>query len=383
MTTRGADSNAPIIAAQASLGFLLSSLGACLILLARDLGAPRGDLTWLSAGFGAALILVGALGPWLLGAGAAVVLRASAATLAAGAALLAAAPSLLSIQAGALLFGLGGAGIVLASPALLAGPRAAARLARATAAGMIAGVCAPLSISVADALAGNGRLALLLPLPALVWLAARRTTCPATPAAEPVQPPPIASHIAATWSALVLAVAAEFAFVIWGAARLQDSGLSAPVAAAAAAAFPLGMAAGRLAAPWFIATTPVVALGAALGIGGALAMSAPAGPLAATAALGLAGFGIAPLYPVIVARLLHIPRLGLRRAAGLCAAASGTAALAAPAALHSLAAGTSLRASFVAVAALLALVLALDRARIRETRPARTARSSRRSRAPG
>ena len=361
--------------AQAGIGYLLGSLGACLILLARDLHVARGELAWLSAGFGAALIVVGVAGTWILHAGAAKVLRVSAGSLAAGTAVLAVAPSLLLAQTGALVLGAGGAGIVLASAALLGDRRAAERLAAVTAVSMLAGVCGTVLISLVDATTGHGRLALLVPLPALLWLAASPASAPAIPAIPPLKDiahaaraetpaalaPGSLARIALHWLCLVLAVAAEFAFHLWGAARLQDSGLGAAGAAAAAAAFPLGMAAGRLAALRLIGPKAVVSLGAALGLAGALGLAAPTGPVLATMALGLAGLGIAVLYPVFLARLVALPTLGLRGGAALGAVASGTAALSAPAAVQALAAATSLGASFVAVAAVLAFLLVLDR----------------------
>ncbi len=157
--------------ALAAVGFVLGSLGPCLILLARDFGVPRGELAWLSSGFGVSLIAAGLAGPWLLGLGPARLLRVSAAVLAAGIALLSVAPSLLVAQAGALLLGVGGAGIVLANPVLLAGPGAARRLTAVNAAASVAAVSSPLLMGALDALAGNGRLALLVPVAPLLWLA--------------------------------------------------------------------------------------------------------------------------------------------------------------------------------------------------------------------
>jgi hypothetical protein len=124
------------------------------------------------------------------------------------------------------------------------------------------------------------------------------------------------------------------------------------------------MAAGRFAGRWLIRATPVVAVSGALGIAGSLALVTAAGPVLATLALAVSGFGVANLYPVTIARLLAVRGLGVGRGAALGAAASGTAALAAPAAIQALAAATSLGTSFVAVAAVLALVVALDRTRL-------------------
>ncbi len=379
-----------------AVGYLLGSLGPCLILLARDLDVPRGELTWLSGGFGVSLLLFGAAGTWLLSAGPARLLCGTAAGLAAGMALLAASPSVLAAQTGALLAGVGGAGLVLVAPTLLAGDALGARLTRVTAASSIASVAAPLLISAVNATTGKGRLALLLPLPALLWLVAvslrRHTRAPGAlaasmpiddaPSASRASPrasrqlesalsrrlsarAPVALRAAVGWLCIVLAVSAEFAFVVWGAARLQDTGLRAPAAAAAAAAFPIGMAAGRLVAPRLPAALPLVPLGAGLAVAAALAVAAPLAAPLVTAAMAAAGLGIAVLYPVMLARLVRTPGLGPDRGAALGAAASGTAALASPILLDRLAGPAGLRSAFLVVAPLLLLLLALRRASAR------------------
>jgi hypothetical protein len=76
------------------------------------------------------------------------------------------------------------------------------------------------------------------------------------------------------------------------------------------------------------------------------------------AALAGAGLGIAPLFPLMLARFMETPGLGARRGASLGTLASGTAVLGAPVLLDAVAGHSSLRAGFlVAVAALLVLVL--------------------------
>jgi hypothetical protein len=301
--------------AQAGFGCILGGLGASLVLLARDLGVARGELAWLSAGFGASLVVVGGAGAWLLRVGAGVVLRVCAGILVLGTATLATTPSLLFAKAGALVLGIGGAGIVLATPALLSGRRAAARLATVTAAAMLAGVCGPVLLSLVDAATGMGRLGLLVPLPALLWVAWHPTTSTqiaadaATGAARPPEPASLL-RVALEWLCVVLAVVPEFACHVWGASRLQDSGLSVAGAAAAAAVFPLGMAAGRFVAPRLIARVPIISLGATLGAAGALGLAASSGSLPTAVALALAGLGIAVLYPVSVARLASPQSLG-------------------------------------------------------------------------
>ncbi len=349
-----------------SIGFLVASLGSCLILLARDLAIPRERLSWLSGGFGAALLLLGFVGERLLRIGARRTLQVSSAGVAVGAALLAAATSLHLAQAGALLLGIGAAGVVLTSPVLVAGPGAAGRLTRANAASSLAGVGAPLLLGLVEGLSGRGRLALLLAVPPLLWIALR----PAGPAGAPPAPVPspapaergsVGWSAARSWLAMVMAVSPEFAFVVWGAARLQDSGLEPGAASAAAAAFPVGMAAGRILSPRLLGRAPVVGVGVALAVAGALLAAAPTGPGLATAALGLAGLGISPLYPVLYDQLVRTPGLPLARGAALGTLASGAAVLAAPVLLSALAGVVSLRTGYLAAVPVLLLVVALHR----------------------
>ncbi len=351
--------------AQGSVGFLMTSLGPCLVLLSRDLAIPRGRLSWLSSGFGVGLILAGLAGEQVLRLGARRLLRAAACAIAAGGILLAAAASLPAAQGGALLLGLGAAAVMLVSPVLLAGPRAAADLTFANAMNASAGIAAPLLLSAAEAGLGRGRLALLLPLPALLWLAASRLPAPARAVAP--EPPrarsPVRSRLAAARASLALvgAIAPEFFFVVWGAARLQDSGLGAAAASASAAAFPIGLAAGRLVVPRLLGRIPVIGAGVALALAGALLCAAPVGPVLTTAALALAGLGISPLNPMLVDQLVRTPGLDLGRAAALGALASGAAVLGAPLFLSALASAVSLRLGFLAAVPLLAAVLLLHR----------------------
>ncbi len=359
----GADLDVGI--AFAGLGFLLGGLGGCLVLLSRDLGVPRGALSWLSAGFGVALLLAGVLGPGALRLGAGHALRVGCGTLATGACLLAVSSSLGLAQLGALLIGIGGASAVLAAPALVTGAGAAGRLTRANAASSLAGVTAPVLLGAVDAATRHGRLALLLPAPALIALAVRRGR--AAPVAIDDRGDGEADRAAAAWQvavrwiAIVAAVCPEFAFVVWGAARLQDSGLGAAGAAAAAAAFPVGMGIGRLLGPRFVPETRAIGAGVALGILGTLLVAAPVGPAPVAMGVALAGLGIAVLYPLTLARLVHTPGLGLRRGSALAAVASGAAVLGAPVALDRLATGVGLRVAFLSVVPSLAVVAAAAR----------------------
>lgn len=360
MTSRSPD--VLIGTAMVGIGYLLGSLGPCVVLLARDLDVARGELTWLSSGFGAALLVAGAAGPLYLRLGLARALRASAALLATGLVLLALAHSLFIAQAGAFLAGAGGAALVLICPAALAGPRVIARLTRVNAAASVASVGAPLFIAALDELAGHGRLALLVPLPGLLWVVLRSDAlhaAPPAPSADSTANTRTGARVAAAWSAIVLAVSAEFAFLVWGAARLQDGGLDAAAASGWAAAFPIGMAAGRVIAPRLFGNLPLFAIGVSLGTAGALGVAASSGVAVATGALFLAGLGIAVLYPMTLGALVATPGLGRSAAAALGCAASGTAVVAGPILLDALADRTGLRTAFLAIVPLFLVLVAL------------------------
>ncbi|MFC4062008.1 hypothetical protein ACFOWE_27215, partial [Planomonospora corallina] len=170
---------------------------------------------------------------------------------------------------------------------------------------------------------------------------------------------PVGWRAAGAWAAIVVGVSMEFCFTIWGTARLQGTGLAAGTAAAAATAFLVGMAAGRLLAPRLIGRgIPIVPLGCGLATAGTLAVALTDAPVPVAAGLVVAGLGIAPFYPVTLARLVQVPGLTAARSAAYGALASGTAILAAPALLAVLGNVLDLRTAFLVTVPPLALALA-------------------------
>ncbi|SCG73337.1 MFS transporter [Micromonospora inositola] len=344
--------------AQAALGFVLTSLGACIALLARDLHMPAERVAGLSATFGVGLVVVAAAGPSLLRRGPHLTLRGGALLTATGSALLAVAPTLLIAIGGALLLGIGGAAIVLVTPALLAGPDTAVRLTRVNAASSTAAVIAPAAIGAVEIIGANGRLALLATVAPLLMLATIR------PAATEAQTStttarPALGQIARHWSSVVLAVAVEFCFTIWAVARLHDTGVSTATAALLGSSFPAGMAVGRLLGPPLLTRLPVIPVGGALVAASTLAIAATHHAAVVTGALTLAGIGVATLYPVTLATLVATPDLAPHHAASLGALASGVAILTAPAALAALSSNVGLRTAFLITIPLLVALLAL------------------------
>ncbi|MFT4108907.1 MAG: MFS transporter, partial [Propionicimonas sp.] len=163
------------------------------------------------------------------------------------------------------------------------------------------------------------------------------------------------------WLALVCAVSAEFAFVVWGVARLTATGLDASLSAVVGASFQVGMAAGRLIGPRLIARFPMVVVGAALAATGVVVVvAATTWPLVGFGQL-LAGLGIATLYPITLARLMATPGLRPELGTSLGALASGTAITVAPTALAGLALVVDLRLAFLVPLPILGLLLWLHR----------------------
>ncbi|MFI7544188.1 hypothetical protein [Actinoplanes sp. NPDC049599] len=347
--------------AQAGLGYAITALGACIVLLAGDFGVPPEELAWLPATFGFGLLALAPAGPLLLRGGPHAALTGGSLAVAAGATLLALAPGPAVAVAGALLLGAGGAAFALVTPALLAGPAAAVQLTRVNAASSSAAVLAPAAIGGLNATGlVSGRLALLVVVPPLLYLAATNRPTAAGPRAAPGIRPE-AGAVARRWAVVVLAVAVEFCFTIWAVARLAEAGLAAASAAALGTAFPIGMALGRLAGPALIRRIPVVPIGAAVTAAGTLLVVAANTPAVITAGLVVAGAGVATLYPVALAGLVGTPRLSAAHAASLGALASGTAILAAPAALARLADAVDMRLAFLITLPLLAALLLLRR----------------------
>ncbi|AGZ44548.1 MFS transporter [Actinoplanes friuliensis] len=355
--------------AQAVLGYAITGLGACLVLLADDLGVAPEQLGWLPATFGFGLLALALTGPLLLRGGPRPALIGGSLVVALGVTLLALAPNTPAAVTGALLLGAGGAAFVLVTPALLSGSEAAIQLTKVNALSSIASVLAPAAIGGLDAtgLVG-GRLALLIAVPPLLYLAATTARSrSAQPGPAPTDGPPSAHGrpapglVARRWAGVVLAVSVEFCFTIWAVARLAEAGLALATAAVVGTAFPIGMALGRLAGPALIRRIPVVPVGAAVTAAGAVLVAAAGHPAAVTAGLVVAGAGVATLYPVALAGLVATPRLSAAHAASLGALASGTAILAAPAALARLADVVDLRLAFLITLPLLALLLLIRR----------------------
>ncbi|GAA1574893.1 hypothetical protein GCM10009789_30440 [Kribbella sancticallisti] len=383
----------------AGLGFAIAGLGACVALLARDLGESTDQLAVLPSAFAVGLLIVAGIGPLLLRTDAKTpVLRAGAIVCAAGAVLLAVAQNLVVALAGGLFVGLGGALMILVVPLLLSGPRAALRIARVNAVSSTVGIFAPLIIGTLDSLGPTGRLAMLLAAVPLVLLipllrssrelqaqeaqrpldAARMGgSADAAPASavssagrrpasrrEPHHPQPrggVWVGVFGGWSRVVLAMAVEFCFVIWAVARMVATGLPTGTAALLASAFPIGMAVGRMIGPVRVRGVSPLMPGAVLAGLGTVCVTLFDGPAVVTVGLALAGLGVATFYPIVLADLISIPGVSPAHLASLSACASGVAILLAPAALAALAGVVELRTAFLIPLPLLLVLLLVRR----------------------
>jgi len=365
-------------AALSSLGFLLAGLGACIAILARDLDEPTGRLALLSSAFAVGLVIVAAVGPallrsWSIG----IVLRVGSLICAAGGALLALAPVYAVVVVGGLCVGLGGALLVLVAPLMLHGATAAAQLSRVNAVASAAGILAPLTIGLIDALGITGRAAMLIAVPPLLVLAALKGSDSVPPRlSEAPSGHAVGRAVGLGWLRVVLAVGVEFCFVVWAVARLVDSGLALAVAALLGTSFPIGMAVGRAIGPVHWRSVPPVVVGGSLAIVGTLLVSLFNAPALIAIGLVVAGIGVAPLYPVTIAALVAMPGLSPTRLAALGALASGTAILITPAALAALARVMDLRLAYLITIPLLLALFALSRQTGRSYRRRRSTSAS-------
>lgn len=338
-----------------SVGFFVASIGVVLVLLADDLSVPLVQLAWVGSSFGYWLLVMALIGPRLLRLGAHRVLAGAALLMAIGTlAVAVGGANAWLAYGGAVVQGLGAAGITLVAPRLLHGPSATAKLTRANAAASLAGIAGPLLLGLAVTVGIGGRLPLLLiclAMLALAGLAWRPRSSPDAVVVDPiVSPAPmlVKGVVLRRWLAQVCAVSVEFAFVVWGVARLLDTGLGAGWAAIVAAGFQIGMASGRVVGPWLISRLPMVLVGSALAAVGTV--MAAVGLSWWVVGLGqlLAGFGTATLYPITLAHLMATPGLRPEVGASLGALGSGVAIVAAPALLAALAGVIPLQLAFLA-----------------------------------
>ncbi|MBT2212953.1 MULTISPECIES: sugar MFS transporter [Actinomadura] len=367
-----------LYAAFGCLGYLLTGIGAILPELRAERGLPRAEAALYSSAFALGLVVVGLVGHRLavrLGRHA---IPTALAALVSGATVMAVSGGRLGVGFGALLTGLGGAGLVQVVPSALRavhGGEATVPIGEANAVSSAGSVLAPPIIGMALAHGLGWRAAFAIPPLALgaALLLTRSVVIPAQPATpteeakapteaadEPERRPQGVSFFG-RWCDLVLAVGVEFCMVFWAADFLHHvKGLGSGTATTLSAAFVLGMASGRVASGPVVRAVRrpdrILALAALLALAGFAALWTVPAPFA-VAGLLVMGLGVALLYPVILSEALAAWPTRPVQAAGRCALASGVAIGTAPLFLGALADATTLRtAVFVAPALLLILL---------------------------
>ncbi|NKZ06536.1 MFS transporter [Actinomadura latina] len=369
-----------LYAAFGCLGYLLTALGAILPELREERGLPRSEVALYPSAFALGLVVVGFTGHWAAGRLGRLALPAALTALVGGACVMAAGGGRLGAGAGALILGLGGAGLVQLVPTglrALHGGDGTIQIGVANAVSSAASVLSPILIGAALAHGLGWRAAFAIPPLAVAAVLLLITRPPTTGragsgvardgpgaggGARGTAPPAFRSR----WFDLVLAVGVEFCMVFWAADFLGDvKEFGAGAAATLSAAFVLGMAVGRAASGPVVRALGrpdrLLAAAALVGMAGfAILWTAPA-PLAVVGLL-VTGLGVALLYPVILGRALAAWPAQPVRAAARCALASGVAIGVAPLALGTLADLTTLRAAvFVAPALLLVLLVRCGR----------------------
>lgn len=354
-----------------NVGFYVASIGVVLVVLSAEFGVPVEQLSWLGSLYGVALIATALAGPFLLRFGVHRVLAASAVTLGLGSLLLALAPGELAAYTGSVLQAFGTSGLLLVTPGLLNGPGAESKLTRVNAAASLVGISAPLLFGAAQALGIGARTPMLVVVACMVVLTVLALRFPGSIVPNPV---PAGGAVAGfrrplavrRVSTQMLAVSIEFCFVVWGVARLVETGLDTANASIVGAAFPIGMALGRVVGPALIARLPMVPFGSVVAALGTILVVATQSWAVVGAGQLIAGFGIATMYPITLARVMATPGLPPELGASLGAFGSGLAIMVAPAALAALAGLVDLRTALLAPLPMLAVLMLLHH----ERRPA-------------
>jgi hypothetical protein len=197
-----------------------------------------------------------------------------------------------------------------------------------------------------------------------VTLAARRFGTPATAARSDVLDDEAVPPLFAwwrEWTVLTMCIMVEFCFAYFAATFLHEElGLSTATAAAGAAAWGVGMAAGRFVLSTVAPPRSVVPCAATIAVGFVL-LWVPG--VAAVAVLGIciAGLGASPLYPTRATALLTRFPTSPDQGSARGSIASGAALLLAPAVMATLRAVSDVRMAYLAVPVLLIVLTLLAR----------------------
>lgn len=363
-----------LYAALGCLGYVLAGLGAILPELRIQHDLPRSEAALYPSGFAAGLIMVGVVGGRIarrLGRSA---LPAAAAALSVGTGMVALGGDRLVTGIGAIVLGLGGAGLIYLVPAtlrVLHGDSAPVPIGEANATASAGSVLAPVLIGASIGIGAGWQAAFVAaPVAATVAivppmlragsrapLAQQRQTADVKPSGRAPR------QFWWWWLTIVIAVGIEFCILLWAADFLRtQTTMAASTATAGLVGFVLGMAIGRAVIGTALrlfagdARRLLVVESLIAAAGSALFWAVPA-PAAALGGLALSGLGVALLYPVALAEALATWPAEPARAASRCALASGLAIGAAPLLLGTLADQVGLRTAFLLAHVLITLLL--------------------------
>lgn len=247
---------------------------------------------------------------------------------------------------GAFVLGAFGALVLILVPTVLAALHPAmlgVALGEAALAASLGGSLAPLAVgwSATTSLEWRGAAGLVVVLVGLLALAFRGAAIPGRPSTQADESEGLPLAYWSYWLALLFAIAVEFCIVLWSASFLEQRvGLSRAASAAGVSVFLVAMllarfAGSRVAARWsssmiFQGSLGLAMLGVGLYWGGGA-------PLPVLIGLGVAGLGVANLYPHGLALALGAAPGQVRLASARASLTSGLAIMGAPLLLGNLA----------------------------------------------
>ena len=338
-----------------------------------DLGYAAASLHFSAFALGA--VLLGFFGDRIVGCwGRHAALWGGAFGVAAGALFLISSPSAWGTVPATFAMGICGAQVLVTSQAVLSdrhGEWSAVALTESNVSVSACAIGAPLLVGASAASGLGWRAALVLPVVALVLLAARFFS-------RPINLPPNAAKVDAAadgptlsplywafWTLVALGVASEWCIGYWGADFLADgTGLTRPAAATSLTAFFAAMLVGRVASSRLARTLPPAVLLAAtlfVALLGFPLFWLSSGTLLVLAGLFLTGLGIGGVYPLGISAAIAAAPGNTDAAAARLAIGGGGAILVAPFVLGALADRVGIDTAFGIVVPMLlaALTLAL------------------------
>ncbi len=239
-------------------------------------------------------------------------------------------------------------------------------LTRATAWSSLAGIASPLVIGATIGIGGGWLPGMLVPIAlgavAVVVLISHPRIVPmgrSEPESKPRAVPALRTWWR-EWLVLTLSIVLEFCFTYFAATYLHEEvGLSTAWAAAGAGAFAIGMTAGRFWLSTRVLPQHLILLSLAVVAAGFVSVWGLPRAVPSIAGIGVAGLGMAALYPTGMAALLGRFPTAPDQAAARGSIASGIAVLSAPAIMGTLRALTDVRIAFLAVPVLVVMIAAL------------------------